>query len=474
MTSIRLPRLLDANLQETARLHPLRLSVDLRLDPLSTAEMVLPASSPWVSPRDLIELYDENGSLGVYRVKTMEIDVQHTRTLKLEHSFATLQDGVIAAQGFMDSVSGTITRLLSQQPVPLWTLGDVEAPADLTIIFATEYVNLLEALETLLGMLPEGYALDFDQTVTPWKLHLRRLSSLPFCEGRLSRNLHSVRYTQDGSRLCTRVYPFGAEVEEGRLNLMPLLGVPYLESSHVEALGVISRTFNTDLVFDVPSLQSVAEEYLARHRLPEITVTVDGVDLSAATGESLDAFRLGRSCRLALPEDDLLLTHQIIAIHKPDVYGAPGQVTLTLSNRLKRQSEKAEIEEIVRQVTAGKLIGGKVTEFTDSNRAHGSVTSPIVHYFTIEDWAAVLDVRISFDPDSGVSMQNVRVDSAHPPDEEWRGGSFSAMPYLRRDALGCIAQGEHWVAFSPTNGTYGQNCGVNSTVTLTVIEKTTT
>ena len=46
--SIRLPRLLDANLQETARLHPLRLSVDLRLDPLSTAEMVLPANSPWV------------------------------------------------------------------------------------------------------------------------------------------------------------------------------------------------------------------------------------------------------------------------------------------------------------------------------------------------------------------------------------------------------------------------------------------
>ena len=97
-----------------------------------------------------------------------------------------------------------------------------------------------------------------------------------------------------------------------------------------------------------------------------------------------------------------------------------------------------------------------------------------MHYFTIVDWAAVLDVRISFDPDSGVSMQNVRVDSAHPPDEEWRGGSFSAMPYLKRDALGCIAQGQHWVAFSPTNGTYGASGGVNSTVTMTVIEKTTT
>ena len=99
-------------------MHPLHLSVDLRLDPLSTAEMVLPASSPWVSPRDLIELYDENGSLGVYRVKTMEIDVQHTRTLKLEHSFATLQDGVIAAQGFMDSVSGTSRGCSASSPCP--------------------------------------------------------------------------------------------------------------------------------------------------------------------------------------------------------------------------------------------------------------------------------------------------------------------------------------------------------------------
>lgn len=472
--SIRLPRLLDGSLQEKTRLTPLSLAVHLRLDPLSTAEMVLPAEGDWVSPLDFVELYDENGSLGVYRVKAVEKMIGQTRMVKLEHGFCTLQDGVIPAQGFMDTVRGTIARLLACQPVQRWTVGDIEAPEDLTIIFATEYVNLLEALETLLGMLPEGYALDFDQTVTPWKLHLRRLADLPFCEGRLSRNMTSVRYVQDGSRLCSRVYPFGAEVEEGRISLVPMEGVPYRESSLTEIMGVISRTFTTDLVFDVPSLREVADEYLSRHSIPEITMTVDGVDLSAVTGEEVDAFRLGRACQLAMPENDLLLTERVIAIDKPDVYGAPGQVTLTLCSRLKRQTDKAEIDEIVRQVTAGKLIGGKVTEVKDTNRAHGSVTSPIVHYFDIEDWAAVLDVRISFDPDSGVSMQNVRVDSAHPPDEEWRGGSFSAMPYLRRDELGLIAQGEHWVAFSPSNGTYGQNCGVNSTVTMTVIEKTTT
>ena len=472
--SIRQPRLLDPSLQEKARLTPLRLTLDLRLTPLSTAEMVLPPDGPWVSPRDLVELYDENGSAGIFRVRSVTTEVGLTRTVLLEHGFATLQDGVIPAQGFMDSVSGTISRLLAQQEDSLWTLGDVEAPSDLTIIFATEYTNLLDALTTLLGMLPEGYALAFDQSAAPWKLHLRRLADLPFCEGRLGRNLQSVRYAQDGSRLCTRVYPFGAEVEEGRINLTPLEGVAYRESAYTEVLGVISRTFTTDKVYDVPSLRDVADEYLSRHRTPEITITVDGVDLSAATGEAVDAFRLGRACRLSMPEDDLLLTQRIIAIHKPDVYGAPGQATLTLSNRLKHQSEAAEVEEIVRQVTAGKLIGGKVSEITDKNRAYGSVTAPVVHYFTVEDWAAVLDVRVAFTPDSGVSVQNIRVDSAHPPDEEWRGGAFSIMPYLTRDSLGLIAQGQHWVSFSPSNGTYGESCGLTSTVTLTVIEKTTT
>lgn len=471
--SIRLPRLLDENLQEKNRLLPLSLAVHLRLFPLSTAELVLPAEGDAVSPLDLLELFDESGSLGIYRVQAVENMVGQTRMVKLEHGFCTLRDSVIPAQGFMDTVRGTINRLLACQTDPRWSVGDIDVPDDLTIIFATEYVNLLDALETLLGMLPEGYALDFDQSVTPWKLHLRRLSSLPVCEGRLNRNLASVRYVQDGSRVCTRVYPFGAEVEEGRISLIPLLGNPYRDSGLTESMGVISRTFTTDLVFDVPSLREVADEYLYRHSLPEVTIVADGADLSAITGTESDAFRLGRACRLALPENDLLLTERVIAIDKPDVYGAPGQVTLTLCSRLKRQSEAEELDEIVRQVTADKLIGGKVTEVTDSNRAYGSVTAPVVHYFTIADWAAVLDVRISFDPDSGVSMQNVRVDSAHPPDEEWRSGSFSAMPYLRRDALGLIAQGEHWVAFSPSNGTYGQSCGVNSTVTMTVIEKTT-
>jgi hypothetical protein len=252
---IRLPRLLDASQQEKARLQPAKLSLHLRLTGLSTAEMLLPPDAPDIALRDLIELYDEPGSVGIFRVTAMETDEQGLRKVQLTHGLCTLADSIIPAQGFMHSVPEALDALLACQTVPLWIAGDVETPADLTVIFATEYASLLDALNALLGMLPEGYTLDFDQTLTPWRLHIRRMTDVPFCEGRLSRNVSSVRHQVDGSRLCTRVYPFGAEVETGRVTLMPLTGSDHIESPAAQEKGVISRTIQNDLIFDVPTLQ---------------------------------------------------------------------------------------------------------------------------------------------------------------------------------------------------------------------------
>ncbi len=468
-----MPRLLDTNLLETARLKPVKVSLNLTLSPLSTAEMLLPWDSPYIDVRDLVELYDEKGSAGVFRVTEVLETVGRTRLVKLEHSLCTLRDSMVGAFAFTGTVKEALTQLLAHQVVPLWTAGEVEVPEDMTVVYATEYTDLLAAVELLLALLPEGYMLTFSQAGNDWQLHLRALSSQDACEGRLSRNLQSVRYDQDGSRLCTRVYPFGAQIETQRISLVPLEGVDYLQITAGTSRGVISRTFQSDLIFDVPTLKEVAQRYLERHLLPGVSVTVEGADLSSATGEAADSFQLGQICRLAMPDMGLILRQRIVAVEKPDVYGAPGHVVLTLTNRSQYATEEDEIEALVRQVTAGKLLGGTVTEVVDENRAHGSYPSPVVHYFTIEDWAAVLDVRISFAPDSGVSVSALRVDNSHPPEEVWRSGSFSAMPYLKRDELGQIAQGEHWVALHPTNGTYGESCGVSSTVTMTVIEKKT-
>lgn len=471
---IRQPRLLDENQQEKSRLLPVKLSLHLALSPLSTAEMTLPPDAPEISLRNLVELYDENGSVGIFRVKAVETDAANLRTVTLEHGLCTLSDSVIPAQGFMCSVPEALTRLLDCQSIPLWTLGDVETPEDLTIIFATEYVNLLAALEALMGMLPEGYALDFDQTVTPWQLHLRALTDADFCEGRLSRNVQSVRHTVDGSRLCTRVYPFGAEVETGRISLVPLTGSDHADSAAQDKLGVISRTITNDLIFDVPTLSEVAQMYLGRHAEPETTTVISAMDLSEATSESLDRFRPGRMFRLCLPDLGMTITHRIVAIDKANVYGAPGGAVVTLSNRLKAQSEDDEVAELVRLVTAGKLLGGAVTTVEERNYAHGTYTAPVVHYFDVLDWAALLDARVTFSVPASASIRDVRVDGNAPSDDEWKPGTFSLMPYLKRDELGSIAQGQHAISFLPYGASASDSVGVTSTVTMTVIEKTTT
>lgn len=470
---IRQPRLLTADLNERARLSPVKLTLHLRLTDLSTAEMVLPDDAPDIRLRDLIELFDENGSAGIFRVAKISQTLQRTRTITLEHSLCTLRDSIIPAQGFLGSVGDCLSMLLSHQAVPLWTLGDVETPEDLSVIYTPDYTNLLDAVNSLVGMLPEGYALAFDQSAVPWTLHLRRLTDTPDCEGRVRRNLQSVRISTDGSRLCTRVYPFGVELEEGRISLVPLSGADHADSEAQDDLGVISRTFHNDLIFDVPTLQEVAVRYLARHAQPETTIVLSAAELSLITGEGLDRFVPGKLCRLCLPEAGLTLSERVVAVDKPDVYAAPGQAVVTLSNRLKTQSEAQEIDELVRQVTAGKLLGGSVTEIEDDNRAYGTFTSPVVHSFTVEDWAALLDVRIAFRADSGASIRSIRVDSMTVADDVWKSRSFSAMPYLRHDELGQIARGEHWVSFLPYGSSASDSVGVSSTVTMTVIDNTT-
>lgn len=463
MTTVRLPRLLNADGAERCRLAPVRLQLDLMLSPLSTAEMTLPDDAPPLDVRDLIELYDESGSVGIFRVTEISRQPGLTRTVHMTHSLATLSDGVVPAMSFTGTARDAINTLLAYQPELRWTLGDVALPDDSAILFTCGCTNLLSALMQLLELLPTGLYLAFDQAAVPWTLHLRALSDENACEGRLSRNLASMHITTDATDLCTRVYPFGAGQGAERIGLAPLTGQDYLDSPAIAEWGCVARTFTYGSIFDSPTLLAVAEKYLDRHSSPEVSITAEAVDLSAATGEDADRFFPGRLCRLALPDHDLLLNERVVALHKPDVIGRPGQVRVTLSNR--RQDASDEIADLLREVTASRVIGGRVTDIVTHSRANGTSTSAIEHYFRVEDWAAVLSCLVTFDADDGVRVTAVTVDGNTVSDLVYHDGAFDALPYLRRNDLGVITQGRHTLAIFPDSG------AVNSTVTLKVIEK---
>lgn len=461
--SVRLPRLLDAACGERARLSPIRLSLDLRLTPLSTAEMRLPDDAPEVTVRDLIELYDENGSVGVFRVTGADVQPGLTRTVYLEHSLATLADGIMPATSFTGTAREAVSLLLSHQPEARWQLGDVDVPDDTAVIFTCGCTNLLTALLDLMELLPDTLTLSCEQSGGTWILHLRQMSDADACEGRLSRNLSSVVVSTDAGELCTRVYPFGAGQGTERISLTPLTGVDWLESDAVSTWGRVCRTFTAGSVFDVPTLKAVAEKYLERHSAPAVSVTASAIDLCAMTGESADSFRPGRMCRLAMPENGVVMHERVVAVHKPDVIGAPGQMTVTLSSRIHDTSD--EIADMLREVTASKVIGGRVTDVSDQNRAEGTSASPIVHYFYTQDWAAILACTATFTPDAGVRVVDVAVDGNAVPDNAWADGSFDALPYLKRDDLGVVTVGRHTLILYPDSG------AVSSNVTMKVIEK---
>lgn len=469
MTSIRMPRLMDRHLQEQERLQPLTLSLTLTTEGLSTARMTLGADAPRVAVQDFIELYSQQGSAGIFRVESVSGALGGTREVHLAHGLCTLRDGMVPGQSFMKPVRQALETLLACQPDPRWTLGEVDVPEDMTLIFSTDYADTLSALQTMLSMLPEGYAPAFDQSVTPWVLHIRRLSEEVSCEGRIARNLRSVRIEEDGSRLCTRVYPFGAEVEGVRVNLTPIMGLDHTSSAMTEGRGVVSRTWHSDRIFDTATLYEVASRYLERHEQPETRVTVDARDISPATHADFDHFALGKLCRLAIPDAAFYLTARIIQIEQEDMYGDPDSMRLTLSNHRRYSRESDEIDELIRQVRAGKLLGGTVAEVVSENRAEGTYQSPIVHYFTVEEWPDLLDVRVQFTPDAGVRVAEVRIDDSYPPVKEWQGGSFSAMPYLTRDALGRVAPGVHQLVMHPY--TAAGTGAISSRVTMTIIQE---
>ena len=170
--------------------------------------------------------------------------------------------------------------------------------------------------------------------------------------------------------------------------------------------------------------------------------------------------------RLALPEENTVLVERIVAMHIPDVFGQPGRVTLTLANRQPTLSD--EIADLLREVNASKLIGGKLTELTFRNRATGTYTAPISHPFTLDEYPSVLSCVMRMTADNGVYIQTIMVDGTEIPYSVWgKTQSLDALPYLRRTSTGAVDSGQHSLLMMPTNpGGF-----VTSVITLKVIEK---
>lgn len=309
----RLPRAIDSG----RRLTPSALSLSLTLTPASSATMTLPPDEK-IDLRQLVELYTPQGSAGIFRVQALDTTYTGQTEATLQHGVCTLQDALIpGSEEKTGSARELLTLLLAQQDPVMWQLGDVEIPDDKSITWEYDHSNVLDGVLSVIERAGK-YFLDFDQKTAPWTLHVRALTDDDACECRLNRNLDSLMVTADTSQLCTRLYVTGLDEP--------------LDADTLPIWGPVVRTMTADEDLGEEMLAQVGRDYLETHKNPMLTVELDALELSQATGESFDRFHLGRMCRVALPQWQTTIRQRVVALNYPDVYATPELVGVTLAN----------------------------------------------------------------------------------------------------------------------------------------------
>lgn len=387
---IRLPRLLNAELQEVTRLHPSRLTLEETLTPLSTAEMILPPQDVEVDVGCFVELFTESGSAGLYRVSAVETACDtRLRTITMEHALCTLSDSVLfgyyAFDGEGYDTASVLRALLDMQTTPRWVLGDCEVSEQLIYTFETG--SLLDALLAVTEPLSTPCMFQFDFTTAPWTLHLRRLSTTPACECRLGRNLTGATITLDRSDLCTRLYPLGYGEGADQLTIRDVNGdVPYLDADTVSTWGIIAKPYADTTITAPETLLASARAMLEQVKDPIVTVEISALELSGITGEAMDRFTLGALCRLPLPDHGLQMNERIVGIRRPDVYGSPADVRLTLANRTPTVS--GMLSELSHQALVSQVY------------SQGAASEYALHYGDNADSAHPASLRFYIDEDA--------------------------------------------------------------------------
>lgn len=326
---VRLPRLLDKDLREVCRLQARAQSIELNIAPLSTASITLEDGSG-VAIRSFVELYNAKGSVGIFRVNMPDESYGSGERIALEHGICTLDDAIISGQGEITGTPADVLRqILTHQTTKargqnIWILGTVEAPESMTITVEHDGTKTLEMLAKAMQEL-QGYMLTFDQGAFPWVVNVVKKPEAVACEGRLSRNIRTIRKTMDDSDLCTRLY-------------CSLLDGGYIESDTIGVWGEVEQSIT--LNDDMPKDDAIAycQRYLDNRKNPVLAVQMDATEWFTLTGERLDRFEIGDVCRIALPEYGVTLEERIVALSYADALGTPELATVSLANQIEDMS----------------------------------------------------------------------------------------------------------------------------------------
>lgn len=323
----------------------------------TSATLTLGPDATDIGPGDWVQDLENPGKGIVYRARSVDRQLNtKTRTVNLEHAIRLLADTIIPGEVTGSTMGGTdayvsaktaFTYVLGLQGD--WRLGDFEFTGGGAYKFDGD--TLLSALETISGTL-EDCIWEYSFERYPFVLHVRKLSDVIDSEMRADRNLQSIKYTLDRSRMFTRFYPVGKE------NLR-LSGGGYV-SRNEGKYGRIDKTETDQSKATEAELREWGEHMVRRHARPSVTASISGLDLSAGTNEPLDRFTIGHKCRIPMPEIGETVIEKVTKLSWRDKIKDFRSVQITLADAL--QDVQTIVREEQKKSGGGGRAGAKVDE----------------------------------------------------------------------------------------------------------------
>lgn len=323
--------LLSGHSLNRARKIPLE-AMSLSLKERDSTAAITPADMTGIGVNSWMQDDTEPGKGMVWRVRSISTAyATNTPTVQLEHIINTLKDRVLFGEIKPGTITGNgksttctaaqaVRYILKQQSD--WVLGKFEYSVSNPYRFDGD--TLFDALSTVSASLQDCWW-TYDTTVYPFKLNIIKKPNTTDTELRAGRNLRTITKTVDRSAMYTRFYPIGA-------NDLHISG-NYIDKN-TATYGVVSR-IETDASLETESeLRRRANERLAIHAEPTVTIDVEALELADATGVSTDRLKLGSYCRIPLPEFGTTILERITAISYQDKIGQPAVVKVTLANNL--------------------------------------------------------------------------------------------------------------------------------------------
>lgn len=355
--AIRLPglRKRTAPNVEVGRLMALSLTVTENATPLSSASMEIPADDTQVEIGDFVELFDSNGSLGVYRVSCISFKYKRKRvqSLTLEHAISTLTCGVVFGEKTYEDNGKTaytiLGELLALQPEVFWQI-DTSKTAECSYLQSKKEgmhfndCDLLDALLDFQAFLPDETILTYDFSVFPWKVMTLRNPTAVDSEIRLSRNATEASIAYDYTNLITRLYGSKGTSGDSSFTLKDASkntgGKDYLDADTKSKYGTICAVYTVGDADTANELYEKCVKHLEKKKNPGVTITISGMDLMRVSGETLDHFRPGYVCRFCIPEDDLTLQYKVLKVDHADLCKKAAEVTVTMGTDERRTASK--------------------------------------------------------------------------------------------------------------------------------------